>query len=136
MHGLRLYGSHCTQQKTDKNEVIQNRCVRYARRAVDSTCIFNNELRSRCNTVSVEQHIPTLAERKPLKTMTTILASHTIINQTTKQKRLKISSKVTGSSNLSTLFTYFTIYSNIFNYYSNPNFKASSLAFTCDFITL
>ena len=88
MHGLRLYGSHCTQQKTDKNEVIQNRCVRYARRAVDSTCIFNNELRSRCNTVSVEQHIPTLAERKPLKTMTTILASHTIINQTTKQKRL------------------------------------------------
>ena len=35
-----------------KLEVIQNRCLRYARRAVDSTNISNNELRSRCNIVS------------------------------------------------------------------------------------
>ena len=37
-----------------KLEVIQNRCFHYARRAVDSTCISNNELRLRCNIVSVE----------------------------------------------------------------------------------
>ena len=40
-----------------KLEVIQNRCLRYARRTVDSTCISNSELRSRCNIVSVEQRI-------------------------------------------------------------------------------
>ena len=40
-----------------KLEVIQNRCLRYARRTVDSTCISNSELWSRCNIVSVEQNI-------------------------------------------------------------------------------
>ena len=40
-----------------KLEVIQNRYLRYARRTVDSTCISNSELRSRCNIVSVEQRI-------------------------------------------------------------------------------
>ena len=45
-----------------KLEVIQNRCLRYARRAVDFTCISNSELRSRCNIVSVEQSILALAD--------------------------------------------------------------------------
>ena len=45
-----------------KLEVIRNHCLRYARRAVDTTCISNNELRSRCNIVGVEQHILTLAD--------------------------------------------------------------------------
>ena len=45
-----------------KLEVIQNHCFRYARRAVDSTCISNNELCSRCNIVSVEQRILALAD--------------------------------------------------------------------------
>ena len=40
-----------------KLEVIQNCCLCYARRAVDSTCISNNEIRSCCNIVSVEEHI-------------------------------------------------------------------------------
>ena len=35
-------------------EVIQSRFLRYARKAVDSTCISNDKLRSPCNTVSVE----------------------------------------------------------------------------------
>ena len=50
--------------KTQRNklEVIQNRCLRYARRAVDSTNISNNELRSRCNIVGVEQRILVLAD--------------------------------------------------------------------------
>ena len=42
------------KSQRQKLEVIQNRCLRYARRAVDSTCNSNNELRSRCNIVSVE----------------------------------------------------------------------------------
>ena len=45
-----------------KLEVIRNRCLRYERRAVASTCISNNELRSRCNIVSVEQRILALAD--------------------------------------------------------------------------
>ena len=45
-----------------KFEVIQNRCLRYARRTVDSTCISNSELRSGCNIVSVEQRILALAD--------------------------------------------------------------------------
>ena len=45
-----------------KLEVIQNRCLRSARRAVDSTCISNNELRSHCNIVSVEHGILALAD--------------------------------------------------------------------------
>ena len=59
----------CTAQtaliksQRQKLEVIQNHCLRYARRTVDSTCISNNELRSRCNIVSVEQRILTLADR-------------------------------------------------------------------------
>ena len=44
-----------------KLEVIQNLCIRYARRTVDSTCISNSELRSR-NIVSVEQRILALAD--------------------------------------------------------------------------
>ena len=56
-----------------KLEVIQNRCLRYARRAVDSTCISNNELHSHCNIVSVEHRILALADswwKKVSKTMT------------------------------------------------------------------
>ena len=45
-----------------KLEGIQNRCHRYERRAVDSTCISNNEPRPRCNTVSVKQCILALAD--------------------------------------------------------------------------
>ena len=45
-----------------KLEVIQNRCLRNARRQVDSTCISNNEFCSRCDVVSVEQRIPALAD--------------------------------------------------------------------------
>ena len=45
-----------------KLEVIQNRCLRYARKAVDSTCISNNGLRSHCNIVSVEHRILVLAD--------------------------------------------------------------------------
>ena len=45
-----------------KLEVIQNCCLRYARRAVYSTNISNNELRSRCNIVSAEQRILALAD--------------------------------------------------------------------------
>ena len=44
-----------------KLELIQNHCLRYARREVDSTCISNNEIRSRGNIVSVEQRILALA---------------------------------------------------------------------------
>ena len=51
-----------SKKQRQKLEVIQNRCLRYARRAVDSTCISNNELRSRCNIVSAEQRILTLAD--------------------------------------------------------------------------
>ena len=40
-----------------KLEMFQNRCLRHARRAVDSTYIPNNELRSYCNIVNVEQRI-------------------------------------------------------------------------------
>ena len=43
--------------KTQTKIRIQNRCLQYARRAEDSTSIFNNELRSRCNNVRVEQRI-------------------------------------------------------------------------------
>ena len=45
-----------------KLEVIQNRSLCYTRTAVDSTCISNNELRSRCNIVSVKQRILALAD--------------------------------------------------------------------------
>ena len=51
-----------SKSQRHKLEVIQNRCLRYARRAVDSTCISNSELRSRCNIVSVEQRILALAD--------------------------------------------------------------------------
>ena len=44
-----------------KVEVIQNRCRRYARRAIDATCTSNSELSSRCNIVSVNQCILALA---------------------------------------------------------------------------
>ena len=58
------------KSQRQKLEVIQNRCLRYARRAVDSTCISNIELHSLCNIVSVEQRILALADRwwkKPSK---------------------------------------------------------------------
>ena len=45
-----------------KHEVIQNHCLRYARRAVESNFISNNEIRSFCNIVNVEQPIPALAD--------------------------------------------------------------------------
>ena len=53
-----------------KLEVIQNRCLRYAREVVDSTCISKNEFCSRCNIVSVEQLLWQTGERKPLKPKT------------------------------------------------------------------
>ena len=40
-----------------KLKVIQNWYLWYARRAVDSACISNNELHSCCNIVSIKQHI-------------------------------------------------------------------------------
>ena len=46
-----------------KLEIIQNRCLRYAKRAVDSTSISNSEFRSRCNIVTVEQCILALEDR-------------------------------------------------------------------------
>ena len=50
------------KKQKQKLEVIHNPSLRYARRAVDSTCTSNNELRSRCNVVSVEQRILALAD--------------------------------------------------------------------------
>ena len=44
-----------------KLAIIQNRCLTYARRAVDSTCIYNNELCSCCAIVRVEQCVLALA---------------------------------------------------------------------------
>ena len=44
-----------------KLEGIQNRCLWYARREVDSTRISNSELRSLCNIVSAEQRTLALA---------------------------------------------------------------------------
>ena len=73
-----------------KLEVIQNRYLRYARRTVDSTCISNSELRSRCYIVSVEQRILPLADswwKKASKTMTTSLSLPIITRQTIKRKR-------------------------------------------------
>ena len=49
------------KSKRQRLEVIQNLCLHYARRTVDSTCISNNELLSGCNAVSVEQRILALA---------------------------------------------------------------------------
>ena len=48
-------------KQRQKLKAIQNLCRQYTRRAVDSTCISNNELRSCCNIVSVEQCILTMA---------------------------------------------------------------------------
>ena len=45
-----------------KLEIIQDCCLRYARGTVDSTCISNSKLRSRCNIDSVEQRILALAD--------------------------------------------------------------------------
>ena len=42
-------------------ELIQNYCLRYARKAADSTCISNDEICSRCNILSVEQRVLALA---------------------------------------------------------------------------
>ena len=40
--------------KTQTQTLGVNRCLRYGERVVDSNCISNNGLRSRCNIVSVE----------------------------------------------------------------------------------
>ena len=104
-------------KQRQKLKAIQNLCRQYARRAVGSTCIFNNELRSRCNIVSVEQHILTLAGswwKKASKNSDDIINFTYHINQTTKQELLWISSKVTGSSNP---FALLRFYSNIFYYF-------------------
>ena len=45
------------KSQSHRLEVIQNRCFRYARRTVDSTCICNDEVRSPCNIANVEQRI-------------------------------------------------------------------------------
>ena len=45
-----------------KLKVIQNWYLWYARRAVDSACISNNELHSCCNIVSIKQHILALVD--------------------------------------------------------------------------
>ena len=50
------------KKQRQKLEVIQNLCLRYARRAVDSTCIWNNELCSCCKIVNVVQRILALAD--------------------------------------------------------------------------
>ena len=50
------------KKQRQKLEVIQKLCLRYARRAVDSTCISNNELCSCCKIVNVEQRILALAD--------------------------------------------------------------------------
>ena len=51
-----------THTHREKLEVIENRCFCYARRAVDSTCTSNNDFRSCCNIVTVEQRILALAD--------------------------------------------------------------------------
>ena len=68
------------RKQRQKLKAIQNLCRQYARRAVGSTCIFNNELRSRCNLLAQNNtFLPQQAvgERKPLKTATTLLTLHT-----------------------------------------------------------
>ena len=50
------------KKQRQKLEVIQNLCPWYARRAVDSTCIWNNELCSCCKIVNVVQRILALAD--------------------------------------------------------------------------
>ena len=50
------------KKQRHKLEVIQKLCLRYARRAVYSTCISNNELCSCCKIVNVEQRILALAD--------------------------------------------------------------------------
>ena len=42
-------------------EVIQNRCLRYAKRVVDSNCISNIELCSRSNIMSEKHRVLALA---------------------------------------------------------------------------
>ena len=46
-----------TKTPRKKLEVTRNHCLHYARRAVGPTCISNNELRSCCNIVNLEQCI-------------------------------------------------------------------------------
>lgn len=53
-----MFSFNCAKpKKKTPLEVIQNHCLRSARREVESTCILNDELRSRCNIVNVEQRI-------------------------------------------------------------------------------
>ena len=62
IHGLCLYGCYWAKQITKTPAKVILRCLRYARRvidstciarrAIDSTCISNNELSSRYNIVS------------------------------------------------------------------------------------
>lgn len=44
-------------------QVIENRCLRFARGTVDSICISHDELSSRCSIVSAEQRIFAIANK-------------------------------------------------------------------------
>ena len=98
------------KKQSQKLEVIQNHCLRYARRAVDSTCISNNELRSRCNIVSVEQLILAFADswwKKASKDNDGILNFTYRHQSDNKTKTLLNIIKGLGSSNPYTLFYIF-----------------------------
>ena len=82
-----------TLSKTQRHklEVTQNSSLRYARKAVDSTCISNNELRSHCNIASVEHRIFALTDnswKKASKNNDDIINFSNHQNQTTDQKYL------------------------------------------------
>ena len=92
---------------------FQNHCLRYARRAVNSTCISNNELRSRCNIVSVGQRILALADilwKKASKNNDDIInfTYHHQSNSKTKMPLNIIKGNI-SSSNPCTLFICFAI---------------------------
>ena len=92
---------------------FQNHCLRYARRAVNSTCISNNELRSRCNIVNVGQRILALADslwKKAPKNNDDIInfTYHHQSNSKTKMPLNIIKGNI-SSSNPCTLFICFAI---------------------------
>ena len=63
--GLWLYSSNHTKQVTKTQTSSNSKSLStYARRIVDSTCLYNDELRLRHNIVSVGQRIFTLAKKK------------------------------------------------------------------------
>ena len=115
-----------SKSQRQKLEVTQNRCFHYARRAVDSTYISNNELCSRCNIVSVEQRILPLANtlwKKASKNNDDII-NFTITKQTTEQKRFWILSKVTGSSDPATFPWFYNLH--VFTIFSVTIFSTTS----------